>query len=619
MKTSRDAFYRDLHASHRKNTPRIVFVPGILGSKIEECQADGTQCTPIWGTINSFRQDIDLTINPERKYRTDVVSDVLFLQFYGPIIDYVRKKASLIASDTPTDPLVSVFAYDWRQSNTISAKLLADRICDIRKSAPDFPIIILAHSMGGLVTKIWAAHYGSQTCPNGAKPSVQEIVFVATPFLGAPKTIKAILVGYDALFDEISGITSYLGWFERNHVLYALNSAGISFQSLFELLPIRSSTYCQNVKSSLTKVYDPVDDENSQPIDLFDVSVWKRYDLLHRIGSSAARQSFYDNSLEEMLIKAEVTLCDIVDFDPSSVVDNVEYVYGKEKDLSTYGWFQLWPGKPDAIKASNEVQGDDTVPTYSAQNYLTSKTSQTIEVEANHLSIVSSQPVLAMVDQWYANANKRADIETVRAKPEYASLLSIEKAKAGDFIPVSLDPTKWANADESFAIKINSKALGWTVHDPSYVARIASFSEDPVERANLYAIAASSEQNPKQQVIWVNDLARSAYAASYFDDAIKSANLATSNSNGLLQKGGVTVEQQADEVAGWSYLRKGETQKFDELANKFSKKYFLAKDAFKEPQWLMPEADISLYEKNWFEGKSGKKVLEDLILLPKVQ
>src|SRR5215211_4481708 len=47
-------YYEQRRAALRKNVPRIIFVPGILGSKIEQCQPDGSQCSPIWGTISSI-------------------------------------------------------------------------------------------------------------------------------------------------------------------------------------------------------------------------------------------------------------------------------------------------------------------------------------------------------------------------------------------------------------------------------------------------------------------------------------------------------------------------------------------------------------------------------------
>src|SRR6266849_2213676 len=334
-------FYTKLRDERRRNAPRIVFVPGILGSKIEECQSDGTQCKEIWGTVKAvISKDIDLSIRPDRVYRTDVVDDLFFNDIYGISLSYLRSRASQASPDSADDPLVTVFPYDWRQSNARNAISLANKICQVRLKAPESPIVLIAHSMGGLMAKIWANRYSRADCSNGAKPSVSRFVFVATPHLGAPKTIKAIAQGYNILFDELDGLNRYKSWFarfERDYFLDSLNQAGMSFASLYELLPIRTSEYCRNAKPTLAKTLNPVDGEDGKPLNLFDPNAWRHYDLLRRIGAPAIRDVYYDNKLAPLLRNAEVLLCEIVDFDPSSVAD-VIYLFGREKTDRTYGW-----------------------------------------------------------------------------------------------------------------------------------------------------------------------------------------------------------------------------------------------------------------------------------------
>jgi pimeloyl-ACP methyl ester carboxylesterase len=320
-----DHFYTSFHATKRTLTPRIVFIPGIMGSSIQECHPDGSECSYIWGTAESMLQPENLmyTSDSRNPFRTDVVDSILFKDIYGDILNTIRNKAATVANDNQDDPLVTVFHYDWRQSNLISAGSLAQRICGIRANAPNSPIVILAHSMGGLAAKIWAARYASSICPGGGKPNVREMVFVATPFLGAPKTIKAIDVGYNIFFDELgrlngsdtnpfstltSNVKSLFGYLERKYPLRAIDDAGLSFDSFLELMPIRSSDYCRKIKPKLAQVGDPVDDKDGRPINLFDVSVWERYDLLRRIDQPIARQAYYAN-LAQRLKNTETLLC----------------------------------------------------------------------------------------------------------------------------------------------------------------------------------------------------------------------------------------------------------------------------------------------------------------------
>jgi len=64
-------------------------VPGILGSKIDECRADGSQCVNIWGTVGAIkRPDVDLTLRSNRVYRTDVVDSLFFKDIYGGVLEY---------------------------------------------------------------------------------------------------------------------------------------------------------------------------------------------------------------------------------------------------------------------------------------------------------------------------------------------------------------------------------------------------------------------------------------------------------------------------------------------------------------------------------------------------
>ena len=503
-----------------------------------------------------------------------------------------------LGSDILGDPMVNVFSYDWRQSNASNAMLLRDRICDIRAGAEKSPIVIIAHSMGELMTKIWAARYAKQACSNGKMPSVSEIVFVATPHLGSPKAIKAVVEGYNLLFDEMTGPKRFLGWWEKNYLLDAINTAGISFPSLYELLPIRTSEYCLVHKPALGKAVIPIDGDDQKSVNLFDVETWRKYDLLQRIGLPAVRNSYYDNDLAPMLKNAEQLLCEIADFDPSTVAD-VAYFYGREKTDRTYGWFHLRSGKTDSIDDSKIIQGDGTVPVYSAQNLLVSSTRQTIEVQADHTSIISSKPVLSMVDDLYISAAKQADLQTARAEAKYASLLAAETAATRAWIAVSPDPNNWSNEDDKLAIEINKPVFAAASTNPSDVAALAATSFDAAERARLYAVAAATTDDNKQQLTWIADAANSSYVAGQYQDAITSSNFITVAAVKILPQNDptlVALQKSAAEVKGWSYLRSGNLAEFNDLASSYAKKFTLAKEDFKEPvqkqnpavQWFLP-------------------------------
>ena len=623
-----DEFYSKYRAAKRRNAPRIILVPGVLGSKIEECRTDNSQCTTIWGTVGALlSKDVDLNQKSNRTYRTDVVESLFFKNIYGETLNHIRDRAELLNTDTREDPLVNVFHYDWRESNASNASRLGTRICDVRLKAPNSPIIIIAHSMGGMMTKVWSKRHSHTACSNGAKPDVTRIVFVATPHLGSPKTVKAISQGYNLLFDEIEIVSNrYLRWWEKNYLLDAINRAGASFASVYELLPIRSSEYCQATKLSLVSAAIPAVSDDGKPINIFNPDIWRQYDLLSRIGGSVeGRQPYYDK-VALLLKQSEELLCEIVDHDPSTVAD-VVYLVGRQKSDNTFGWFHLKRGAKDTFEVFTNVEGDGTVPLYSAKSFLVSQTKQTIEVQADHISIIGHPTLLTMIDKWYEEAEARAKLELAKMdNPEFVSLLVAETAASGDLFPVSLNARTWTNDENQIATKINSRALAAMGYSSTDVAQYASLNNDPLDRAKLYMVAASTTEAPDEKWMWVADAAQFAYISSYYDAAIANSELFIEASKSGLHgvPNATELEKRAGKLIGWSYLRNGNRAKFNITANEFAKKYSVAETEFKEPTVMLSAPELFGFPdpagKKWLEYYSvGPKNLNSRIPLPDQQ
>jgi pimeloyl-ACP methyl ester carboxylesterase len=578
-----DDYYAKMRTATRRNLPRIIFVPGILGSKIEECQSDGSQCKPIWGTSSSITdKSVDLSIRGDRRYRTDVVDRVFFQDMYGNVLDHIRNEASRIVDDTTNDPILTVFHYDWRVSNATSAERLAKQICEVRAAAPDSPIILIAHSMGGLVSKIWAKRHSQTACSGGMTPRIAHLVFVATPHLGSPKTIKAIAEGYNVLFDELDGLKKYLGFFERNYILPAINAAGMTFPSVYELLPVQTSEYCRNSVPALANVANALEGDDGKSLNVFNAEIWRSYDLLRRIGSPAIRQTFYGGILKTLLQQSERLLCELAGFDPASVVSEVTYLVGREKEDKTYGWFRLKLGADQPIEKFTSTAGDGTVPVYSAQNQLISRSIQTWEAPFNHVGMVSSPLLFSIIGRWYGDAVARTKRELSSANASFQSIVVAETAASGTLQPVSLDARGWATKDNQIAIVINSRALSIMGYSPSEVAALAASRPAPEDRARWYAIAASVATSDIQKITWTGELARWAYASGRFEEAIGSSEQvisATKIEPGKDTAQAANLEKQAKEIMGWSYLRTGDIQRFNVIAKEAS----LAGLKLKEP------------------------------------
>src|SRR3989344_169162 len=79
------------------------------------------------------------------------------------------------------------FPYDWRLDLDERKIKLQEQIESIKVTTGFQKVDIVAHSMGGLLTKAYLEQYGNE--------SVNKLIFVGTPHLGAPKAAKVLLEG----------------------------------------------------------------------------------------------------------------------------------------------------------------------------------------------------------------------------------------------------------------------------------------------------------------------------------------------------------------------------------------------------------------------------------------
>jgi len=121
------------------------------------------------------------------------------------------------------------FPYDWRLDLKETKELLRQKIEDVKEQTGKNKVNIIAHSMGGLLAKDYINQYG--------EGSVDKLVFIGTPHLGAPKAGKILLEG------DRMGIP----WLEEDRIRdIAQNSP-----ALHELLP--NPTYFAQFQGYLKK------------------------------------------------------------------------------------------------------------------------------------------------------------------------------------------------------------------------------------------------------------------------------------------------------------------------------------------------------------------------------
>lgn len=193
----------------------VVFVPGILGSRLtrngKDVWALSLQAllglrhpTRLWrdfalpAGIGDARPQGRHAVRPEGLLTTPSVLPGLLshLGYQAPHLGYPNMRAAL---GVPDPEQFLTFAYDWRQSNRLSAADLArtvetalDRWRPLaRKRHPGSDparVVLLCHSMGGLI----ARHYLEAL--NG-RETARALVTIGTPHRGAAKALR-VLTGH---------------------------------------------------------------------------------------------------------------------------------------------------------------------------------------------------------------------------------------------------------------------------------------------------------------------------------------------------------------------------------------------------------------------------------------
>jgi len=179
--------------------------------------------------------------------------------FYGAIEDTITGAGGyqLTIPGTPVTGLQRRyyrFTYDWRQDNSRNAANLDSLVDQIRDDHGNnaLRVDIVAHSMGGLITRYWL-RYGSADVLGGNEFPINNIgawkarrvILVGTPSLGSTSALQQILTGADFGINTIDP-----------EIL-------LSFPSAYQLMP--------------HPIVDSVLGNNGEPLarDIYDVDIWR--------------------------------------------------------------------------------------------------------------------------------------------------------------------------------------------------------------------------------------------------------------------------------------------------------------------------------------------------------
>ena len=348
----------------------IIFIPGILGSELVN-EETGEK---VWFSLKRSKVDdlrlpiaLDLMLSGDslvpkdivRKLDLPIINDV---DIYQKIVDSLKNYGGYteVSWDEPPKKLEDtffVFPYDWRRDNVETAHALIEKIEALKKKTkrPNLKFNILAHSMGGLVTR-YAEMYGKKDLPKGnnsPKPNwygrkhFNRVFMFGTPNEGAADALKIILEGYGI----IQGIN--LPFIQDLKPIEV-----ITMPSIFQLLPHRNTYrfFDENLKSI--------------KIDIYNIKTWEKYgwsifgkgDLLKDFtAAEIGRVEAY----VEIVLKRAKKFHRAIDIKSKSGNDFKYYLIGSDctstldgfvvyKDLKLGRWVTLT--KPKSFKTSKGVK-----------------------------------------------------------------------------------------------------------------------------------------------------------------------------------------------------------------------------------------------------------------------
>lgn len=171
----------------------VVFLPGILGSVLENAQGDKLWSTSVgafWSAIKSRGRSIqsmelDASGDPGDIRATQLIDGITVVPLlhktmgYEDLVHYFVRTLGLIAGQN-----FFTFPYDWRLDNRVHAKRLEREALGWLKSWRDSSghrdarLILVGHSMGGLVSRYFLEVLGGWT-------ETRSLITLGTPHRGS--------------------------------------------------------------------------------------------------------------------------------------------------------------------------------------------------------------------------------------------------------------------------------------------------------------------------------------------------------------------------------------------------------------------------------------------------
>jgi len=192
----------------------VIVLPGITGSVLQKNGKDlwALSGQALWQYISNLGHSLDALRLPPHDPNTPpddgVKATGLVPAFHGVFgvgkIDGYTKLVEMIQDNFTfeRDNFIQ-FAYDWRLSSRVNARrlkaLIDDRRDLLRLTEPEVGVILVAHSMGGLVSRYYLEVLeGWRDC--------HAFITFGTPFRGSVNAVDYLANGYKKLFLDLTEV-----------------------------------------------------------------------------------------------------------------------------------------------------------------------------------------------------------------------------------------------------------------------------------------------------------------------------------------------------------------------------------------------------------------------------
>jgi hypothetical protein len=548
-----------LQEAANKTFPVFIFIPGVMGSKLTKRFDDNTEAV-IWGALALPNEH--LHYRPEEKDRIKASLLTSYPYPGGEYDIYGGAIRSMRTLDLRSGARVLDFAYDWRQSNRVSAEDLSKWLCQQREKIEGKPTVFVAHSMGGLVLKHWLkTKYREPGCEGASKFSdwidIEQIIFLGTPHHGAPKALAAFADEYSVLVDPNWPLASYLKRFEVNTFSKAVNEYGATFPSVYELLPLNPSD-CKGAESWPPTVGVRLKNQSVHyDISVFNVDAWTTFGWPKRFYDPASKQRFVQEKLAGLLEQARTFRCDLAAYDIDKEFRVVRF-YGNENEKTPCKIIieeLVREGTPPKITEEG-CPGDGTVPSSIAgEEMLRPSADMTRSLDKGHTDLATSKQFMEYL-RVYKNQRRTALAQNYKQiAGNVEGLVSFYTAVGllGAPLPVANEPDHPAN-------EVTRRVIA-NVTTPNVLYAAAKTSSNPSERSALYRFFANTanEEDPKR--VWaLNNAAHIEWQKQDFTTAKELATSAFDQADMLPAADSLKIKRKAGSIVASSSEELEKTQ-----------------------------------------------------------